>query len=161
MNCDINNTACLHVVHILQHPTWLPFTKTTQILCAVLRKWIFYQFLLPNTANWRSTVHDDVIRQMKAWPALKQNGFEFSEHCTQCNAKRCLLWRKVEKCNCLAMMGKRSAFRIMWIERQLWQGRESMTQWQWSSRSSMNVELPKRQDWQPQSPKQHFGGCWM
>ena len=75
-NLDINAAGCLHVVHILQHPTSRPTTRSTEDTMVNAPKRTFPHFQRGNTAHQWSIPHDNVIKQIKVIVASRQKGSE-------------------------------------------------------------------------------------
>jgi len=62
----IKDSACLHLVHILQNPTSRPTTRSTHDTMVNALKKNFHHFRQANTANRQSSPHVDVLKGMKA-----------------------------------------------------------------------------------------------
>jgi len=63
----------------------------------------FHHFRQAYTANQQSGPHNDIIKQMKARVAWKQNESEPLGHCANYDLKRSLRPRNDEKCTSYAM----------------------------------------------------------
>ena len=92
-NLDIKDAACLHVVHILQHPASHQTTRSTQDKMVNAPKRPFHHSQWPNRAHWQRNPHNDVIKWIKARVHWRQKGSEDWEHCAVYDQKRSVLWR--------------------------------------------------------------------
>jgi len=122
-NLDIEDAACLQVVHILQHPTSCPTTKSTQNTMVNVPQKNILALLVgdygkstkrstnqPHQANQdKSSLETETVRAVGALRSVR--------------SPRCLGWRNDEKCTCYEMQSKRNGSRIMLQGRPLRQER--------------------------------------
>jgi len=127
-----------------------------KIQLSMLQKRTFCHIQRANTANQPSNPHDDAIKQMTANTALRQKGFEHWEHWAGYNPKGSVPWRKVGKGTFYAKKRENNGWRIMWMERPLWQESKIKTQRHRLSKSRKIWEMLKRHDRQPESMKYHL-----
>jgi len=127
----------------------------------MLWKRTFHPLWGANMANWQSTQQGDVINQMKARAAWRQEGSEHWEHCAAYNLKWSFRWRKVKHWTFQRHKRKRNGSRIMGTKRPLSQESEFKTPTQRLFESRKIQEMLQRRDWQPESRKQHSSRCWV
>jgi len=111
-----------NIQHLAQQQSQL------KIQCSMFRKWAFHPFQQGNTANRWSDPHHNVIKLMKATAAWRQEWSQPSEHCTAYDLTRSLQHWNGAIHPFWATKTKRNGWRIVCIERPLWQGREFKTQ---------------------------------
>jgi len=121
-----------------------------KIKWSMLWKRMGHVFQQGNTANRSSYPYDNVSLQMMERPSSRPKGSIDWEHCAAYGRKRSFRGRNDENCTFQAMMRMRNGFRIMRIERPLWEESKFKMQRPQLCKSRKIWEMLKRQDQQPE-----------
>jgi len=132
-----------------------------KIKSSMLRKRTCCHFRGAIVANWRNTPHNDVIKRTKAIAASGQKVYEHWDNCALDDLEWSIQRRQDEKRTFSAKTRKRNGFRIMEIERPLWEVSEFKMQRQRLRKTRKIWEMLKRRDRQPERRKKHSRSCWM
>jgi len=97
-NLDLKDSACLHVLHMVQHPTSGPTTRSTHVTMVNTPKKNFLHFRRGNMANHQRSPHVDVMKRLKARAGWRQKGCECWEHCSAYDLKSRFWRRNDRKC---------------------------------------------------------------
>ena len=126
-NLDINDAACLHVVHILQHPTSRPTTRSTQDRMVNDLKKNLYP--LPAGKYGKTTKRSSRRRHQvnNGNSGLGPGRVRVLGVLRSVRSKRSSRRGQDGKCSLYVMKKKRTGSRIMWLERPQWQESEFKT----------------------------------